>query len=1105
MRPMMRRLLTVLVAPFAGYLVFSVGAWRVGPLLGIQGRNLAFLRSGLLVLGAVAVTVVVWFLVQRVRRSTRGAVADEIDAAFKLAAQRLAAARGVSVRSLRDLPLILVLGPEGSAKTTTILQAGLEPDLLAGEPHRGAAVAPTKDVNLWYAHGVLLAEVGGKLLSNPDAWEHLASKLRPKRLGAVLAGKAQPPRAALLCFSCEDLVGDDSEKLRTTAGVLRERLSVASRTLGIRLPLYVVLTKSDRIRNFPEFVRELTSEEVQHALGCTLPLALATDVGAYADREYQRLQGAMESVLSSLSLQRLRILPRVNTQEERNAAYEFPRELRKLTPRVVEFLVELCRPRHLEVSPFVRGLYLTGVRPVVIDAASPAAAPTRVPQWLFLSGLFHDVVRKDRVALGMMQAGHGLRQLRRLAFGSLSAVGLVVLGGTSVSFLSNRGLANRVTRAAEATALLESTVPLPQALAALDDLRKELVVLIRQRDEGPPLRRRWGLYRGDELTTQARRIYWTQFQTRLLGRIRDSLRTELRALAMNAEQTTFDSAFSLVATYLSVTSRPDQLSADSTVRLNSRSPETRMFVGSDRDLVLQQLAFYGLALCAGDELCQTESDRTVAGPACAMLKDLKDENRVYQEFLRRVASQGQAVQFTSSLLRNPHEVPAEFTSAAWTEAHQAFTVGDVSSQSEDWVYRGIQCEVAEQQDVASLTRTVHQRYDDEYVTHWRQFLASGVVGVAQRVDAAGDALRTLGDFRSPLLQMLALVSANTGGSSDSTVLQSVFQPAHVVIPPIQGSGLLNEANSPYAGALTSLGDELKSMAASNNDPAARDAALGKAQDARQAATQLTSKFSAIDSASEVGGSVKRLLEAPIAQVERFLQGLPRAQAGESVRQFCQSFDQVASRYPFNAAGPPATPQQVVGMFHPTDGALARLANEGLRDVLQKRVNTWELVSGSSGVSRTFVDFFNRASRVGEALFDSQGQGPRLQFTVRRLSPAPGTNEVTLTIGGIAVTRTSSNATVSQNIEWVTQEARTSVASLRVSAGGSRVAGLDFEETWGIFRLFGRATWREESGNTYRLLWNVPGDGQNYEVDARITLIGAPVLDPRHLAGLRCPR
>ena len=59
------------------------------------------------------------------------------------------------------------------------------------------------------------------------------------------------------------------------------------------------------------------------------------------------------------------------------AAYEFPREFRKLRTPLVQFLVELCRPSQLRpVSPFLRGFYFSGVRPVTVQETPLEAAPT---------------------------------------------------------------------------------------------------------------------------------------------------------------------------------------------------------------------------------------------------------------------------------------------------------------------------------------------------------------------------------------------------------------------------------------------------------------------------------------------------------------------------------------------------------------------------------------------------------------------------------------------------------------------------------------------------------------------------------------------------------
>src|SRR6185437_14025831 len=121
---------------------------------------------------------------------------------------------------------------------------------------------------------------------------------------------------------------------------------------------------------------------------------------------------------------RLQVLGREAAVEPKPGAYEFPRELRKTGAVVTQFLVELCRPSQLQVSPFLRGYYFAGVRPVYINDAAPAAAAAalqsrgearsatavfraeqmaaqartapaaaatrKVPQWVFLGRLFTD-------------------------------------------------------------------------------------------------------------------------------------------------------------------------------------------------------------------------------------------------------------------------------------------------------------------------------------------------------------------------------------------------------------------------------------------------------------------------------------------------------------------------------------------------------------------------------------------------------------------------------------------------------------------------------------------------------------------------------------------
>src|SRR5262249_41265277 len=157
--------------------------------------------------------------------------------------------------------------------------------------------------------------------------------------------------------------------------------------------------------------------------------------------------------------------------------YEFFREFRKLCAAIVQFLVDVGRPSQLSTSPFLRGFYFTGVRPVVISdvASTPLAQPQRanfdtgggatkmfkigdfnqpqvpmaapqqtggrkVPQWVFLSHLFNDVILEDKAALGASEASTKTSGLQRVLLGLLAAFAFIWSIGMTVSFIRNRSL-----------------------------------------------------------------------------------------------------------------------------------------------------------------------------------------------------------------------------------------------------------------------------------------------------------------------------------------------------------------------------------------------------------------------------------------------------------------------------------------------------------------------------------------------------------------------------------------------------------------------------------------------------------------------------------------
>src|ERR1035437_473013 len=334
-----------------------------------------FVRVALIVLG-------VWFFLKRKKEGAAAAAStdaadqgaagtEEIDSLVREAERRLAASKQGD--RLGNLPIFLLPGETGSTKTRGMVDAALEPELLAGLVYRDNNLVPTRTANLWFSRRTIFVEAGGRLLTEPAKWARLVRKLQPR--SSVASQSAQAPRAVLVCYDSETFTKPGAQESATAAARnLRTRLGEMSQAFGINLPVYVLFTKMDRLPVFTEYVRNLTKEEANQVLGATIPMRDVRAGGVYGEEQTARLTADFERLFHSLADARPEFLGREADATKQPGAYEFPREFRKIRPAVVQFLVDLCQPSQLTVGPFLRGFYFTGVRPIVINEVAPVAA-----------------------------------------------------------------------------------------------------------------------------------------------------------------------------------------------------------------------------------------------------------------------------------------------------------------------------------------------------------------------------------------------------------------------------------------------------------------------------------------------------------------------------------------------------------------------------------------------------------------------------------------------------------------------------------------------------------------------------------------------------------
>ena len=615
------------------FVISIVLAWFVAPLLGVAGTALLVLRILLVVLGATAAGIILFFYFRDKRRdaATKNLTGGtDLDNLLRDAEKHLATAQRGGARTLDALPLLYILGDTNSAKTTSVLKSGFDPELLAGQVYRDQDVVATPVVNLWFAHESVFVETGDAVRKAPALWGKLIRRTRPKASRSAM-GKQAPVRAAVVCVSVEQFLGATAQDTvvaaaRNTNKMLRD----LALTLGTEIPVYVILTKLDRMPHFNEYVRNLTTEEASQPLGMAFPRN-TTSSGLYAEKAMTEVTGALDKILFSLGEYRLELLNRENNQANVDPVYEFPREVRKLRNNLASYLVELTRPSHLNANPYLRGFYATGVRAHMVEQmvaaaaqqqqadpvgagatrmftvesmkavtgpAQPQTVTRKQAQWCFLPRIFPNVILEDRSALASTSNSQRTHTFRRIVLGTVSILLLAFLVCLTISWSNNSKIEHAILDAA--SALPPTNVPAgvlapQQSLAALDQLRANLVELEDYQKNGAPLMYRWGLYHGDSVLEGARRIYFDRFRRLLLTATQANLVTYMNGLPAKSDGTAiYGATYAPLKAYLITTSNPEKSTVDflapvlSQYWLNGRTPESE----EQRSLAQRQFEFY---------------------------------------------------------------------------------------------------------------------------------------------------------------------------------------------------------------------------------------------------------------------------------------------------------------------------------------------------------------------------------------------------------------------------------------------------------------------------------------------------------------------------------
>ena len=1048
------------------------------------------------------IVLLVVLLIQRKKKKAAEAAAfgepgaaegsDEISSLVRDADAKIAAAKIQPGARVATLPAYLILGDTGATKTSVMLHSGLDPELIAGQVYQGGNVAPTRVANFWFSRRSVFVEAGGRLPGEAAKWKKLVGRLAPRT--SVVGKGEQAPRAAVVCYDIENFTKPGAMDLAAaTARAYRARLGEISQSMGIQLPVYVLFTKADRLPFFTEFVRNLTNDESTQVLGVTLPMLEGRNQGVYGEEETARLTGNFERLFRSLADARPEFLARETDPSKLPASYEFPREFRKLRPAVVQFLVDLCRPSQLAVGPFLRGFYFTGVRPIIVNEAAPVQAaepqqqggygqahgatgifsiggmagaqatppppaPTarKVPQWLFLSHLFNDILLADRAAMGASGASTKTSFWRRLLFASAAGLCFLLIVFFTISFFNNRSLEAKVRDAAVGMAAPEPSggglAPV-ESLRKLENLRQAMETLVRYRRDGPPLFYRWFLYVGDDLYPEARRVYFDRFKTLLFGSTQTAILQDLRTLpALPGPE--YTPTYNALKAYLITTSFHDKSTKEFLTPVLMSWWMAGASVETTRaELAQKQFDFYSEELRESDPYT-SETDSQAVTHARAYLAQFAGAERVYAFMLSEAAKSNPPVDFhkqfpgADQVVRETHVVPGAFSKGGWAFMKDAIAHADRYFNGEPWVLGDLG---SGNIDRAKLEQDLRSRYNGDFVGEWRTYIKSASVNRYASLKEASENLKTLAGNTSPLLELLALASRHT--DVDDPLVKIQFQPPQAVVPPTSTDVVIAPPNLNYMQALTALQTSIEQIASTPGIPSDATAAptLDNARQAINNTRQLEQAFHP-DPEGKVDKLVGTLLEDPITYAQGLLRALGPAELNQKGAGMCGQVSPVMRKYPFNPkATDQATLADVSELYKPKEGAIWQFYDTSLQKYITRTGSQFSAnPSGGMNINPTFVSFLNRAAAFTDLAFPPGANDPQFKYTVSPLPSSPDVDTVTVIIDGQTAVFTPGSP--GKTFVWPGPAAHSLQLKVQFKGGNQDFTISTYDGLWSVYRF-----------------------------------------------------
>ena len=1042
-----------------------------------------------------------------------------------------------------ELPWYMFIGAPGSGKTTALTNCGLKFPLVGRDGVLAIkGVGGTRNCDWWFTNEAVFLDTAGRYTTQDSneradskAWLGFLQLLKKSRPGTPLNG-------AIVTLSISDLLNYDASELKKYSASVRARINELYETLGVRFPIYLIVTKTDLLAGFTEFFSTFGQEERSQVWGFTFPYTKeeSNQLLVNFDKEFKELEKNLYSRLVDHTL-------KDKDSESRSLVYNFPQQVSSTVPLIKQFIEHAFVASRFEDAPLLRGIYLTSgtQEGTPIDRVLGSLSRSlNVEQKIlppssssgksyFLKGLLQSVVFSEAGLVGFDENRERQHKLvLKSGFISLAFASIFLISSWLISYFGNQSLIADVDQKAKAASV--KFIPINNGngdlLSVLDALNivRDLPYGYKENDRGIPLWHRFGLSQADRLGEASLNSYQRAIGQTLLPRLAIELEHQIKNPA--DDQVLYEALKAYLMLYDDKHLDPGALEAWSTRLLPNTIEETTQndLVGHIRAATERRPLFidYPKNKVLIDDARQRLSNISLADRVYGRLKLTGDDGKPRPFRITDVAGPSASQVFTRASgepLSAP--IPAIFTKDGYYRNVKGSSEKLVSqlAQEEAWVLGKDESNRIDLTLNNTLTEEVRRKYFTEYIQVWDKLLLDIKVKRANSLSETIVQSRVLSSLDSPLSRLLKAVSAETT-LAPKDISQSL---AHAVTDVVKDttnkivSGITGKDTSKLTGIENHNPEQLvdehyerlhQLVAAPQGQPAAIDQTILLLADFSKELAELESKVSTGSATLQglpTAVRIKAEADTMPAPVQNILTSLINATTGltaaanqevlkkgaGNASDLCEKA--VSGRYPFvKTSKNEVAIDDFNAVFKPS-GDLDTFFKSNLVNLVDTSGAIWKVRDGSdkiAKVSNRMIQKFQSADVIRQSFFrGSQYAG----FSADMLLTNPDVGQFTFEYDGEVYKLGPGQSNIIK-IRWPGQHPVQ--PTLLRSGWGKEATALSYEGVWSLFRLLDNGSLES---NKDKAKISIEVDGKKLMFDMRSTSIYNP-LKLKEIQTFSCP-